>query len=95
MLTGELVVRLGGDEFVLFCPNLPEAEAVRLAERVLGDVAQPIPFHGETLDIGVSVGIAAYGPDGTADDHDVLRDADMAMYEAKKLGRGRWVMAGV
>ncbi|GAA0445902.1 hypothetical protein Aca07nite_03920 [Actinoplanes capillaceus] len=91
----DLVVRLGGDEFVLFCPNLPEAEAVRLAERVLGDVAQPIPFHGETLDIGVSVGIAAYGPEETADDHDVLRDADMAMYEAKRLGRGRWVMAGV
>ncbi|GGN45466.1 diguanylate cyclase (GGDEF)-like protein [Actinoplanes campanulatus] len=90
----DLVVRLGGDEFVLFCPNLPEAEAVRLAERVLVYVAQPIPFHGETLDIGVSVGIAAYGPDDTADGQDVLRDADMAMYEAKKLGRGRWVMAG-
>ncbi|MBO3737391.1 GGDEF domain-containing protein [Actinoplanes flavus] len=90
----DLVVRLGGDEFVLFCPNLPEAEAIRLAERVLVYVSQPIPFRDETLDIGVSVGIAAYGPDDTADDHDVLRNADMAMYEAKKLGRGRWVMAG-
>ncbi|BAL89577.1 hypothetical protein AMIS_43570 [Actinoplanes missouriensis 431] len=87
----DLVVRLGGDEFVLFCPNLPEEEAVRLAERVLADVAQPIPFRGELLDVGVSVGIAAYRH---LDGADVLRSADMAMYEAKRLGRGRWVMAG-
>ena len=90
----DLVVRLGGDEFVLFCPNLPEAEAVRLAERVLAGVAEPIAFRGSVLDIGVSVGIAAYGADTPARDGDVLRTADMAMYEAKKQGRGRWVMAG-
>ncbi|MBG0563745.1 GGDEF domain-containing protein [Actinoplanes aureus] len=90
----DLVVRLGGDEFVLLCPNLPQAEAVRLAERVLAGVAQPIPFRGEVLDVGASVGIAAYGPDAPAQDGDVLRTADMAMYEAKKQGRGRWVMAG-
>ncbi|GIE80642.1 hypothetical protein Aph02nite_65920 [Actinoplanes philippinensis] len=88
----DLVVRLGGDEFVLLCPNLPEAEAIRLADRVLGDMALPITFGGRTLDIGASVGIAAYGD--TAADRDVLRSADMAMYEAKKQGRGRWVMAG-
>jgi diguanylate cyclase (GGDEF)-like protein len=90
----DLVVRLGGDEFVLCCPDLPQADAIRLAERVLADVAQPIPFRGELLDIGVSVGIAAYGPDAPAHDTDVLRTADMAMYEAKKQGRGRWVLAG-
>ncbi|MEU8663481.1 GGDEF domain-containing protein, partial [Actinoplanes philippinensis] len=88
----DLVVRLGGDEFVLLCPNLPEAEAIRLADRVLGDMALPITFGGRTLDIGASVGIAAYGD--TVADRDVLRSADMAMYEAKKQGRGRWVVAG-
>ncbi|MEU4689027.1 GGDEF domain-containing protein [Actinoplanes sp. NPDC023714] len=90
----DLVVRLGGDEFVLFCPDLPEAEAVRLAERVLADVAQPIRYQGSLLDIGASIGIAAYGPDLPVGDGDLLRSADMAMYEAKKQGRGRWVMAG-
>ena len=89
----DLVVRLGGDEFVLLCPDLPEDGAIRLAERVLGDVAEPIRFRGELLDIGASVGIAAYGPDAPAGDSDVLRTADMAMYQAKKQGRGRWVMA--
>jgi diguanylate cyclase (GGDEF)-like protein len=90
----DLVVRLGGDEFVLFCPDLPRAEAVRLAERVLADVAQPIVFHDRVLDVGASVGIAAYGPDVPAGDSEVLRTADMAMYEAKRQGRGRWVLAG-
>ncbi|WP_430786370.1 diguanylate cyclase domain-containing protein [Actinoplanes sp. G11-F43] len=89
----DLVVRLGGDEFVLFCPNLPEPEAMKLADRVIGDLAQPIMFGDRVLDIGASVGIAAYGPDTPARDGDVLRDADRAMYEAKRQGRGRWVMA--
>ncbi|BEL03657.1 hypothetical protein Q0Z83_018480 [Actinoplanes sichuanensis] len=87
--TTDLVVRLGGDEFVLLCPDLPQTEAVRLAERVLEDVARPIEFQGAVLDIGASVGIAEDAPD-----RDVLRTADMAMYEAKKQGRGRWVVAG-
>ncbi|GIE33833.1 hypothetical protein Ait01nite_068780 [Actinoplanes italicus] len=90
----DLVVRLGGDEFVMLCPDLPEAGAIKLAERVLGDVAQPIRYAGQALDIGASVGIAAYGSDTPTHDSDVLRTADMAMYEAKKQGRGRWVMAG-
>jgi diguanylate cyclase (GGDEF)-like protein len=89
----DLVVRLGGDEFVLLCPDLPEEDAIRLAERIVGDVAQPISFRGEPLDVGASVGIAAYGVDAPAGDSDVLRTADMAMYEAKKQGRGRWVIA--
>ncbi|MEU4425618.1 GGDEF domain-containing protein [Actinoplanes sp. NPDC024001] len=93
----DLVVRLGGDEFVLLCPDLPEPEAIRLAERVLADVAQPIAFRGGTLDVGVSVGIAAYGPveaaGAPARDADVLRTADRAMYEAKRNGRGRWALA--
>ncbi|WP_229068963.1 GGDEF domain-containing protein [Actinoplanes sp. DH11] len=90
----DLAVRLGGDEFVLLCPDLPQAEAVRLAERVLTEVAEPIRFGTAVLDIGASVGIAAYGPEVPAGDSDVLRTADMAMYEAKRQGRGRWVLAG-
>ncbi|KHD73033.1 diguanylate cyclase [Actinoplanes utahensis] len=84
----DLVVRLGGDEFVLLCPDLPAEEAVNLAQRVLAEVAQPIPFEGTMLEVGVSVGIAAPGGD-----RNVLRAADMAMYEAKRLGKGRYVIA--
>jgi diguanylate cyclase (GGDEF)-like protein len=91
----DLVVRLGGDEFVLLCPALPEPEAIGLAERVLRDVAAPIVFRGQTLDIGASVGIAAYGPESAAGDNEMLRTADEAMYEAKRQGRGCWVLAGL
>jgi diguanylate cyclase (GGDEF)-like protein len=86
----DLVVRLDGDEFVLLCPGLPQAEAIRLAERILGDVARPIEFRGTALDIGANVGIVADTPD-----RDVLRRADTAMHEAKREGRGRWMVAGV
>ncbi|GAA4606371.1 hypothetical protein GCM10023107_76110 [Actinoplanes octamycinicus] len=88
----DLVVRLGGDEFVLLCPGLPEPDAIRLAERIVGDVARPIRFGSATLDVGASVGIAAYGRGEAAGD-DLVRTADQAMYEAKRLGRGRWVLA--
>ncbi|MFI1990806.1 diguanylate cyclase domain-containing protein [Actinoplanes sp. NPDC020271] len=91
---GDLVVRLGGDEFVLFCPSLTAEHAVRLADRVVGDVSEPIPFRGALLDVGTSIGIAAYGAGETAGERQALRAADAAMYEAKRQGRGRWVMAG-
>ncbi|GAA2881537.1 hypothetical protein Acy02nite_16580 [Actinoplanes cyaneus] len=91
---GDLVVRLGGDEFVLFCPNLPADHAVRLADRIVGDLAEPIPFRGALLEVGTSVGIAAYGAGETAGERQALRAADAAMYEAKRSGRGRWVLAG-
>lgn len=92
---GDLVSRLGGDEFVLLCPGVGEREAVWLAERILADVAQPVVFRGHHLTVGASIGIAATA-DG-ADAHGnrtVLRSADAAMYQAKRLGRGRWVLAG-
>ncbi|GIE85925.1 hypothetical protein Are01nite_24050 [Actinoplanes regularis] len=92
---GDLVARLGGDEFVLLCPGVGEADAVWLAERILADVALPVEFRGHHLTVGASIGIAATagGPDGDRGGT-VLRSADAAMYQAKQLGRGRWVLAG-
>ncbi|MEU8817529.1 GGDEF domain-containing protein [Actinoplanes sp. NPDC048796] len=91
----DLVTRLGGDEFVLLCPAAPPAEAVRLAERVLHDIAQPVTWNGLTLHVGASIGIAAETPGAETGATDVLRSADIAMYEAKRLGRGRFVVAGL
>ncbi|OJF09700.1 GGDEF domain-containing protein [Couchioplanes caeruleus] len=86
----DLVARLGGDEFVLLLPGVGADEAVRLAERLLTDVAWPVPFEGHHLVVGASIGIAARTALG---DEALLRVADAAMYRAKQLGRGRYVLS--
>ncbi|WP_249998328.1 GGDEF domain-containing protein [Actinoplanes sp. M2I2] len=89
----DLVTRLGGDEFVLLCPAAPTADAVGLADRIVHDLAQPISWQGLTLRVGASIGITSGAHDGGTAPADVLRCADLAMYQAKRAGRGRWVLA--
>jgi diguanylate cyclase (GGDEF)-like protein len=89
----DLVARLGGDEFALLCPGVLADDAIRLAERIVRDVAEPVSFHGTPLTVGVSIGINAHVDRPGVDPAAVLRSADAAMYAAKRLGRGRWVLA--
>ncbi|GIE85464.1 hypothetical protein Are01nite_19440 [Actinoplanes regularis] len=89
----DLVARIGGDEFVVACPGASMAEGTDLAERILRAVAPPVPFAGERLVVGASVGIAMHDG-GAGGSTGALRAADEAMYQAKRLGRGRWVLAG-
>ncbi|MBG0818550.1 GGDEF domain-containing protein [Planomonospora sp. ID82291] len=89
----DLVVRLGGDEFALLCPQASvHADVIPLAERVLEAIAAPIGYDGHELRVGTSIGIAVV--DATTTPGDLVRKADAAMYEAKRAGRGRWVLAG-
>jgi diguanylate cyclase (GGDEF)-like protein len=89
MRAGDLVGRLGGDEFVMVCEGLESAEeALRLAERSISLLSRPIETHNRLCLIGASVGVAM-DLDGHATASDLLRDADLAMYRAKTLGRGR------
>ncbi|GAA3168584.1 hypothetical protein GCM10010466_68390 [Planomonospora alba] len=88
----DLVVRLGGDEFALLCPQPSvHADVIPLAERLLRAVAEPVRYGGHELLVGASIGIAVAGEDTTPGE--LLRTADTAMYEAKRAGRGRWVLA--
>ncbi|WP_155123602.1 MULTISPECIES: GGDEF domain-containing protein [unclassified Actinoplanes] len=92
----DTVARLGGDEFAVVLHGLSDAEGVRVAERVLRDVAMPVAFEGAFYHVGASIGIAgtdAAGPTGQWRPAALLRAADTAMYEAKRLGRGRYVLA--
>ena len=85
---GELVARLGGDEFAILAVGgggQPTAEA--LAERLLTAFAQPIELDGQECRVGASIGIALAPLHGrTADE--LAKCADIALYEAKRGGRG-------
>ncbi|GGS86828.1 hypothetical protein GCM10010156_51730 [Planobispora rosea] len=90
----DLVARLGGDEFALLCPGPADiSEITALAERLLAVVTEPVDYHGHELRVGTSVGIAVY-TGGITSPGDLIRAADVAMYQAKRGGRGRWVLAG-
>ncbi|GAB2884114.1 sensor domain-containing protein [Nocardioides pacificus] len=82
----EVLARLGGDEFVILTPKLG-AEADALAERVLGDIRNPVEVAGLQIFITTSIGISVAGDD--QDSTTALRDADMALYRAKDSGRNR------
>ncbi|GAA0517512.1 GGDEF domain-containing protein [Saccharopolyspora subtropica] len=86
----ELVGRLGGDEFVVLSPDENDVtKAQLLARQVRRCLADPITVGDRQLHVDASVGIVLSPPGDPRPGADVLRDADVAMYEAKKLGRGR------
>ncbi|MFB9884195.1 diguanylate cyclase domain-containing protein [Planobispora siamensis] len=89
----DLVVRLGGDEFALLCPqSAAGTDLVPLAERILASIAEPVVYGDHELRVGTSIGVAVFR-EGVTTPGDLIRDADAAMYQAKRGGRGRWVLA--
>jgi diguanylate cyclase (GGDEF)-like protein len=93
--TMDTVARLGGDEFAVVVPFLEApATAARLAERLVQRLAQPFVFDTITAQIGASIGIALF-PQDAASAGDLLQQADRALYEAKKAGRGTYRFHGV
>lgn len=88
----DLVARLGGDEFVVLLTQLQQAaDAEDVADRIIEAVRQPMELQGQSLYSGASIGIAHYDA-SYANADGMLRDADAAMYQAKALGRNRFVI---
>ncbi|WP_245426498.1 EAL domain-containing protein [Mesorhizobium sp. YM1C-6-2] len=92
---GDFVARVGGDEFVVLC-KIAEADKPRwnellakLADRVIDQMYQPVPYHGHECRFGVSIGIAC-DLDQVADPRRLLVNADLALYRAKGRGRNRY-----
>jgi diguanylate cyclase (GGDEF)-like protein len=84
----DTIARMGGDEFVVLqAPIGDEGEAGRLAERIIEQMAAPFEIdEGQTI-AGASIGIAIAPADGTTPEQ-LLRNADLALYQAKSDGRG-------
>jgi diguanylate cyclase (GGDEF)-like protein len=82
--------RFGGDEFTLICEDVGEGAAEAIAERVIEAFAKPFEIGPYDCFLSASIGVVLTR-DAAADVADLLRKADMAMYDAKESGRARWV----
>ncbi len=86
----DTVGRLGGDEFLVVAPVQSREAAGELARRLLVALSQPLRIEDRTVSLGGSIGVL-FCADGACPARDVLRDADLALYEAKRRGKGRIV----
>ncbi len=84
----DLVARLGGDEFAVLLADVhADVDLAHVADRIVGALARPFPVDGTSCVVGVSVGVAR-GAGGVLVDA-LLRNADLALYDAKARGKGR------
>jgi diguanylate cyclase (GGDEF)-like protein/PAS domain S-box-containing protein len=85
---GDTVARIGGDEFTLLLDEVvSEREALLVADRVQRALREPFEVDGHELFVTSSIGIALTGPGSGASE--LIRNADIAMYDAKRRGRAR------
>ena len=83
----DIVGRPGGDEFVVILPTVSKPEvAAKVAEQIRGALEQPYLVAGRQLLSGSSIGVAIYPQDGD-DSEELMKCADVAMYQAKAQGR--------
>lgn len=90
---GDTVARTGGDEFIIILPEIAQPDdAATVAEKIIETVDQPININDHPLHISPSIGIAVYPINGADDAEELMKKADIAMYEAKQAGRNRYRM---
>jgi diguanylate cyclase (GGDEF)-like protein/PAS domain S-box-containing protein len=85
----DVIARLGGDEFTVLLNGIEDAvQAADIAERMQDSLRAPLSLEGHKVSPTVSIGIAMSAPYYTRPD-EILRDADLALYRAKELGKAR------
>lgn len=91
--TGDLVARLGGDEFCVLCENVESREEMlELGQRICNTMALPMSAHGREVKLGASIGVA-FDTGGVDKIGNLLRQADVALYRAKRAGGYRVELA--
>jgi diguanylate cyclase (GGDEF)-like protein len=84
------IARMGGDEFYVLIEDLTDGRhASEVAAKLLQEAARPVLVQGEECRLSVSIGISIY-PDDGQDGTGLIRNADDAMYQAKKLGKNTY-----
>ncbi len=90
--TGDITGRLGGDEFAIILPEINAEGAIEVAKKVLNQLNQAqLTINGRTHKISASIGIALF-PQHGGNIQDLLAAADLAMYQAKAIGRNAWYL---
>lgn len=87
----DLLARLGGDEFVILLEHTDDYHYANVADRILSALARPFVIQDQEVLSGVSIGITLSAA-GYQDPDAMLRDADIAMYQAKLSGKNRYVL---
>jgi diguanylate cyclase (GGDEF)-like protein len=85
----DTAARMGGDEFAILLRTNDPAHAEAVARRLVASIAEPYVIDGYQMTVGLSVGIA-FPADGSRDADLQMRNADLALYQAKAAGRGTW-----
>lgn len=89
--TGDMVARMGGDEFVILIENIDDVDdVIQIAERIQEAVSWPINLEGHQISTSASIGIVLSTIDNYERPVEILRDADVAMYQAKTLVQGQY-----
>ena len=93
MRENDTLARLGGDEFIALLTELPgEKECLPLIERLLNSVSKPVELQHTQTKVSASIGITFYPQQQPVDDATLLRQADMAMYQAKHAGKNQYAI---
>lgn len=85
----DTVARLGGDEFAVLQRGPQPQSAEKLARRLIEIIGHPPPLESQSIHVGASVGIAV-APDHGLDADELMKCADLALYQAKAKGRGAY-----
>lgn len=87
----DTVARFGGDEFLIMLSNLPSTDVIpKIAEKILHIFDKPFVINEQEFFLSASAGISVYPYDG-ADADSLVKNADLAMYKAKELGKNRYI----